>query len=184
MDSRITRTFAQGALALSVTLFVAQLALIGATQARVWPRRAFFFPIDPTNLCILTYSIDVIIRRTLIYGALTAMLALFYFGSVVALQEMFRSLTGQASDIAIIVSTLAIAALSNPLRYRMQQVIDHRFYRRKYDAQKVLAQFGAAARDQVELDRLTNELVAVVEETVQPASVSLWVQTESRRGIG
>ncbi len=122
------------------------------------------------------WDIDLIIRRTLVYSVLTAILALLYFGSVVALQELFRTLTGQGSDAAIILSTLAIAALFNPLRGRVQNVIDHRFYRRKYDAQKVLAQFGATARDEVDLNRLSGELIAAVDDTMQPASTSLWLR--------
>ena len=128
------------------------------------------------------FDIDIIIRRTLIYSVLTAMLAFLYFGSVVVLQQRFRGITGQGSDVAIIISTLAIAALFNPLRHRVQDVIDHRFFRRKYDAQKVLAAFGATARDEVDLNKLTSELVGVVQETMQPAHVSLWLKkTEDGR---
>ena len=126
------------------------------------------------------FDLDIIIRRTLIYSVLTALLVLFYFGSVVVLQQLLRGITGQGSDVAIIISTLAIAALFNPLRHRVQDVIDHRFFRRKYNAQKVLAAFGATARDEVELNKLTSELVGVVQDTMQPASVSLWLKTGAR----
>ncbi len=119
------------------------------------------------------WDIDILIRRTLIYGALTAILALVYFGSVVLLQELFRGLTGQDSDIAIVVSTLAIAALFMPLRRRIQQLIDQRFYRSKYNMQQVLAAFGSMARDQVDLNRLNEELIGVVERTMHPESVTL-----------
>jgi hypothetical protein len=146
---------------------------------------AFFFLIGMLALplsigfSILRYrlwDIDVIIRRTLIYSLLTAMLALVYFGSIIALQQVFRGFTGQASDLAIIISTLAIAALFNPLRRRVQNIIDRRFYRGKYDAQQVLARFAATARDEMELDKLTGELVSVVNDTMRPASVSLWLK--------
>ncbi len=121
------------------------------------------------------WDIDLIIRRTLIYGALTGVLALFYLGSVIVLQQVFRALTGQSSDIAIIVSTLAIAVLFNPLRHGVQETIDRRFYRRKYDAQRVLSQFGQTARDQVDINKLTAELLTVTEDTMQPAGSSLWL---------
>ncbi len=133
------------------------------------------------------YEIDVIIRRTLIYGVLTALLAAVYLGSVVVLQQVFRGLTGQGSDLAIIISTLAIAALFVPLRNRVQRVIDHRFYRRKYNAGQVLATFAATVRDEVDLGRLTDELQSVVEDTMQPEHISLWLKrTEAggrKRGI-
>jgi hypothetical protein len=123
------------------------------------------------------FDIDVIIRRTLIYSTLTAVLAASYFGAVVILQQIFRGLTGQTNDLALILSTLAIAALSVPLRGRVQQTIDRRFYRRKYDAGRVLEAFGARVRDEVDLNKLTGHLVQVVEETIQPESVSVWLRT-------
>ncbi len=122
------------------------------------------------------WDIDVIIRRTLVYGILTALLALLYLGSVTLLQQLLSAVTGQRSDIAIIISTLAIAALSIPLRNRIQAGIDHRFYRRKYDTAKVLATFAGTVRDEVDLNRLTDELQLVVEETMQPEQVSLWLK--------
>jgi two-component system NarL family sensor kinase len=127
------------------------------------------------------FDIDIIIRRTLIYSVLSALLALIYLGSVVVLQQFFRGVTGQASDIAIIVSTLAIAALFSPLRRGVQQAIDQRFYRRKYDVEQVLARFAVIARDEVELEKLSDELLAVVNETMQPASVSLWLRSPGGR---
>jgi hypothetical protein len=123
------------------------------------------------------WDIDILINRTLVYGALTAALALIYFGSVVLLQTIFRLVTGEGqSEIVTVFSTLAIAALFTPLRRRIQAVIDHRFYRRKYDAVQTLAAFASAARDEVDLNELTGRLLEAVEDTVQPAHVSVWLR--------
>jgi hypothetical protein len=131
------------------------------------------------------YEIDVIIRRTLVYGVLTGTLALLYFSAVAMLQFVSRALTdggAQQPQWAIVASTLAIAALFQPLRRRMQRFIDHRFYRRKYDAARILAAFGATLRDEVDLDTLSQDLLAVVHETVQPEHASLWLKPpEARR---
>jgi hypothetical protein len=143
-----------------------------------------FVPLS-VGVAILRYrlfDIDIIIRRTLVYSVLTALLALIYFGGVVLVQQLTRSITGESSDVAIVVSTLVIAALFFPLRRRVQSAIDRRFYRRKYDAAKTLAAFGVTARDEVELDKLTSELLNVVNETMQPASVSLWLRDFNAKG--
>jgi hypothetical protein len=118
--------------------------------------------------------VDPIIRRTLVYSILTGLLALIYFSGVVLIQQVFR-VEGQAQWVTVL-STLAIAALFSPLRRRVQNVIDRRFYRRKYDAAKTLAAFAITARDETDLDRLTARLVEVVQETMQPAHVSLWLK--------
>ena len=126
------------------------------------------------------FDIDVIIRRTLIYAALTGLLALAYFGSIVVLQNIFSALTGQSqSTLVTVLSTLVIAALFVPLRARVQAAIDRRLFRRKYDAARTLADFGAALRDEVELDTLTQHLLGVVDETMQPTSASLWIRGRS-----
>lgn len=125
------------------------------------------------------WDIDVLIRRTLVYTALTLSLALVYLGSVVVLQNVFRLLTGQAqSQLVTVLSTLGIAALFSPLRQRLQQAIDRRFYRRRYDAARILAAFGAALRDEVDFEQLRRHLERAVEETLQPEHVSLWVRSD------
>jgi hypothetical protein len=127
------------------------------------------------------YDIDILINRTLVYGSLTVMLAAVYFGGVTATQALFRTLTGQQEQpqLAIVVSTLVIAALFNPLRRRIQSFIDRRFYRRKYDAAKTLEAFSSRLRDETDLEALNNELVGVVRETMQPAHVSLWLRPDT-----
>jgi len=127
------------------------------------------------------YDIDLIINRTLVYGSLTLMLALVYFGGVTATQALLHTLTGQQElpQLAVVVSTLVIAALFNPLRLRIQYFIDRRFYRRKYDAAKTLGAFSARLREETDLTALSEELVSVVRETIQPEHVSLWLRPDT-----
>jgi hypothetical protein len=124
------------------------------------------------------YDIDIIINRALVYGSLTVTLAAVYFGGVVGTQAAFRALSGQQQQpqLAVVASTLAIAALFGPLRRGIQNAIDRRFYRRRYDAVRVLAKFGNRLRDEVELDTLSADLLEVVRETVQPVHASLWLR--------
>ena len=125
------------------------------------------------------YEIDILINRTLVYGPLTATLVALYFVGIVLMQRLFVILTGQQSPLAIVASTLLIAALFNPLRRRIQYFIDRRFYRRKYDARKTLETFSAQLRDETDLDALSDDLVGVVRETMQPAHVSLWLRPDT-----
>ena len=127
------------------------------------------------------YEIDLIINRTLVYGALTVLLVALYFGGIVVLQRVFVTLTGQQSTLAVVASTLLIAAMFTPLRRRIQSFIDRRFYRRKYDARKTLETFSAQLRNETDLDALSDDLVGVVRETMQPAHVSLWLRPDTPR---
>ena len=124
------------------------------------------------------FDIDVVVNRTLVYGTLTAVLVLVYVGSVVLLQGAFLALTGERSQLAVVASTLMIAALFNPLRRRVQALVDRRFYRRKYDAAKTLQEFSARLRHETDLTTLSDDLVGVVRETMQPAHISLWLRPD------
>jgi hypothetical protein len=131
-------------------------------------------------IAILRYrlwDIDLIIRRTLQYTLLTGLLLLVYFGTILVLQNLFSGLMNQRSQVVIAISTLTIAALFNPLRIRVQDFIDSRFYRQKYDAEQALAQFAAAARNEVDMDKLTESLLVVVEEAIHPEKISLWLHS-------
>ncbi len=121
------------------------------------------------------YDIDVLIKRTLVYSLLTGILALLYFSSVIGLQYLFHGLTGQDSQFAVVASTLIIAILFQPLRHRIQKTIDHRFYRRQYNAEQTLKAFSMSLREEVDVLQLSEQLLSTVEETMQPAHVSLWL---------
>jgi len=128
------------------------------------------------------WDIDIIIRRTLTYAVVTAVLALVFFGSVIVLQQLFSSITGGGqNEIVTVLSTLAIAALFVPVRKRVQSEIDKRFNRQKYDAQQVMNDFATTVRDETDLEKLTARLVQVVDETMQPKSVSVWLKEETKR---
>jgi hypothetical protein len=171
----------------ATTILATLLILIGlilgfgfdSTLGQVMVSISVGFPIVGIGLAVLRYrlyDIDIIIRRSLIYTFVSALLALIYFGSVIVLQNLLQASTDQGSALAIVISTLLIAALFNPLRERTQLAIDRRFYRRRYDAEQVLAAFARAARDEVDLERLTITLQQVVRETMEPTSVSLWLK--------
>ncbi len=146
----------------------------------------FFLLVLPFSLTLAIlrsrlFDIDIIIRKTLTYALVVALLAVVYFGSIILLQQLFAQVIGDRSEIVTILSTLAIAALFVPLRNKIQDAIDRRFYRKKYDAQKVLQKFSETVRDETDLDKLVAELVNVVQETMQPRSVSVWLKKEDGR---
>jgi hypothetical protein len=143
-----------------------------------------FIPAVPISIGIAIlryrlYEIDTLINRTLVYGSLTVTLVMLYFGGIVVLQRVFIILTGEQSTLAVLASTLAIAALFNPLRHREQALVDRRFYRKKYDARKTLEVFCATLRDETDLEALNDHLVRVVAETMQPSHVSLWLRPDT-----
>ena len=158
----------------------------GLLNTIVWylgPLAVMLLPVS-AGIAILRYrlyDIDVVINRTLVYGSLTAILVGIYFGGVTATQTLFQALTRQEQlpQLVVVASTLVIAALFNPLRRRIQSFIDRSFYRSKYDARKTLESFSAKLRDETNLDALSDDLVGVVRETIQPAHVSLWLHPDS-----
>jgi hypothetical protein len=160
-----------------VLTFTYETELIGAAQLlQLLSLLSIPLAVGIAVLKYRLYDIDLVINRTLVYGSLTAILALIYFGSVVLLRGLLFSVTGQSSQLTVVVSTLLIAALFNPLRRRIQSFIDRCFYRRKYDAAKTLAAFSAKLRDETDLEQLTDELLAVLRETIQPTHASVWLR--------
>jgi hypothetical protein len=166
----------------TIPLFLPSLfqtgSLISLINSAADPGFALLIPFS-IGLAILRsrlWDIDLLINRTLVYGTLTGILALVYVGSIIVFQALLRGLFHQTSDVAIVLSTLVIAALFQPLRKRIQAIIDRRFYRSKYDAAKTVAAFSATLRHEVDLDQLREHLLAVVQETMQPAHVSLWLR--------
>jgi len=150
----------------------------------IWPVAFLLIPLS-IGFSILRYrlyDIDVLINRTLVYGTLTILLGLVYVGLIFALQYLLRGIINQNNDVAIVVSTLVIAALFQPLRHRIQRFIDRRFYRSKYDAAKTLEAFSATLRNEVDVGQLREHLLNVVQETMQPAHVSLWLRSSEHGG--
>ena len=127
------------------------------------------------------YDVDLLINRTLVYGGLTGALVLVYLGGVTSMQYVFRASTGGDSQLAVVASTLVIAALFNPLRRRVQAFVDRRFYRKKYDAARILERFSARLRDETDLNHLGEDLVGVTRETVQPTHASVWLRERGER---
>ncbi len=171
--------------AMMVGGFATSFVFSGLANSIAWSLGILGFMVLPvaTGIAILRYrlyDIDALINRTLVYGALTATLVLVYVGSVAGLQRLLSPVVGEDNGLAVVASTLLIAALFGPLRRRVQGFIDRRFYRRKYDAAKTLAAFGAKLRDEIELETLNEELLTVVNETMQPAHASLWLRVSVR----
>ena len=169
---------------ISMPLLLSSLApaIFQAVGSLAWMVAFLSLPVS-AGVAILKfrlYNIDLIINRTLVYGPLTAMLVTLYVGGVLLLQYAFRALSGGESQLAIVASTLLIAALFNPMRRRVQNFIDHLFYRKKYDAAKTLEAFSARLRDETDIEALNSELLSTVQETVQPEHVSLWLRKPER----
>jgi hypothetical protein len=177
--------YAAGVFAVAIVLISISIA-IDTPRWYVWVASAIFVAVTPgvpvaIGIAILRYrlyEIDIIINRTLVYATLTVLLAGVYELSIVLLQEAFRALTGQHSGLAIVASTLLIAALFAPFRRRIQSFIDRLFYCKKYDAAKTLEAFSAKLRDETDLQALSNQVVEVVRRTMQPAHVSLWLRSD------
>ena len=172
-------------LALAILLYLVSLLWLNASGVLAYFAKTLALASIPLAIAIAVvryrlWDLDVVIRRTTQYVLLTGILALVYFGSIVVLQQLITPFTGE-SDVAVVLSTLLIAGLFLPLRRKIQGIIDRRFFRRKYDAEKVLAQFAATARDETDLDALTAELLRVIQETMEPEHVSLWLKSTADR---
>jgi len=183
---RQIRWFVFGALIFSLTFLLPVLADSMGGQVNFAASILGYAAIIPLYVAVglamlryQLYDIDVIIRKTLVYTILTALLALVYLGLVLLLQTIFGAVAGEQSPAIIVVSTLAIAALFAPLRRRVQEVLDRRFFRKKYDAQHVLEAFAQTARDETDRELLTAELARVVQETMQPERFSIWLNREA-----
>src|SRR4028119_2362753 len=183
--------YAAGGLAIVSILLMISIA-IDTPRWYEWVANAIIVAVTPgipiaIGIAILRYrlyDIDLLINRTLVYGSLTVTLVALYFGGIVVLQRVFVVLTGQQSTLAVVASTLLIAALFTPLRRRIQSFIDRRFYRSTYDARKTLEGFSARLCEETDLDPLSDELAGVVRETMQPAHVSLWLRPGAARSGG
>jgi hypothetical protein len=191
VESQQIKWFAYAAAATVIGLFLAYV-IPTMIDTPLWFERAGYavliavIPSIPISIGIAIlryrlYDIDIIINRTLVYGSLTVTLVALYFGGIVLLQSVFVVFTGERSTLAVVASTLLIAALFNPMRRRIQSFIDRRFYRSKYDARKTLEAFSAKLRDETDLEALNDDLVGVVRETMQPTHVSLWLHPDAPR---
>jgi hypothetical protein len=164
-----------GNLLLSIFPFGLRYELIAGTAVYVF---MLFIPLSIAFAILRSrlWDIDIIINRTLVYGTLTVILALVYFGLIFGLQYLLQGMIKQHNDVAIVVSTFTIAAIFQPLRHRIQAIIDRRFYRRKYDAAKTLEAYSATLRNEVDLNQLREHLLTVVQDTMQPSHISLWLR--------
>lgn len=170
--------FAYGA---AVAMILLLVAFVAGWQGIVITLNAAALTLLPVTIgaAILRYhlyDIDLIINRTLVYGSLTVSLVLMYTGAVLGLEALFRALTGQHSNLAVAIATLVVAALFSPWRSRVQAFIDRRFYRQRFDAARTLRAFSDRLRDEIDIDQLAGDLTGVLQETVEPASISLWLR--------